>query len=360
MATAQTVRYLIGGLANWALRAITIDLTHLCNFKCPGCIERLARMCSGQCSLCAVTALKISDIFAERGGEELGFYGGEPTMHHQFPKVLAHVADLGLKKITVVTNGSLLGTPRIRKALWKAAKKTKLRVRVSLNAGRERTHDKLHGVQGFFPRIIKGMKRLTAGASALELGVSFLLDEANASEVLMAYEVARKVGATAFFLRPQTGLHGIGVTPLSAAARANALRDLETIQSRQEPTPEIELFVTDWHVDYLKQGRLPDTQKPYPTCYFCGGLRLVVSPPEPGMVWACAYFRSDPRFLIADLRDTKFGGPQFEQRRVAAMQRVCPGTDCAGVICSLNEANEAIWRKLESESTHLSLGGCYR
>jgi hypothetical protein len=265
--------------------------------------------------------------------------------------VLRHAAGLGLRKIRVVTNGALLGKRRVQRALWEAAAQTKVRVRVSLNAGCEQTHDRLHGVSGFFPHILAGMKRLRADAERLKLGISFLADETNAAEALRAFELGQQVGATAFFVRPQTSSHGIGLAPLSGRACASLLSAVAAIRSRQQDPSAPRLFVARWYLDYLETGKAPDTAKPYPACYFCGALRLVVTPPEPGVVWSCAYFRSDPRFRVADLREFPFAGPAFGQRRRQAIRRIRPAVDCAGVICACNELNKAIWENLRQRAS---------
>jgi len=40
----------------------------------------------------------------------------------------------------------------------------------------------------------------------------------------------------------------------------------------------------------LEHGTLPQIEKPYHCCFCCAAARLVVTPPDPGIVWACTYW----------------------------------------------------------------------
>jgi sulfatase maturation enzyme AslB (radical SAM superfamily) len=235
--------------------------------------------------------------------------------------------------IRLVTNGALLAKPQIADSICEAAEETRLSVRVSLNAGTSKTHEKLHRVKGFFYRVVKGMETIRNGSKAVDLSVSFLLEEDNASEVLQAYEISTGVGASLFWLRPKTGLHGIGLLPLSPRAREAVLEALWEIEARFESGSGPRLHIEPWFLSFLEYGVPPDTSKPYPTCYYCAAARLVITPPEPGIVWSCTYWRADLRFFVADLSKVPFASDKFEQLRIAANRRIVPQRDCRRVIC---------------------------
>lgn len=286
--------------------SLTLDLSHCCPFRCPGCIEGKAMSHSHHTSLLGETACHLISQFSDQGGKEVLLYGGEPTAHPQFDKVVLHAADcIGL--IRVVTNGAFLEKRCIAEALWAAADNAKVTVRVSLNAGTPQTHEALHRVRGFFLHVVRGMKMLTAAGSHVQLGVSYLVEEANASEVVQAYDIAVEVGATDFWLRPKTGLHGIGLLPLSQTARQAVLEAVDCLQKRRRTQPAPRVHVKPWYLQFLKANRLPETTKPYPACYFCAASRLVLTPPEPGVFWACPYWRAHPRFHVANLSEVTFG-----------------------------------------------------
>jgi len=327
-------------------KSLTIDITHACPFRCPGCIEKKAMIHSRRSSLSCATACRLISQFADYGGREVLLYGGEPTFHPHFPIILRHAART-MPLIRLVTNGAFLAKPQITDAICEAAEETQLSVRVSLNAGTPETHEKLHRVKGFFYRVVKGMETIRNRSKAVDLSVSFLLEEDNASEVLRAYEISTRVGASLFWLRPKTGLHGIGLLPLSSSACEIVLEALWEIKTRFESGMGPGLHVEPWFLSFLEYGVPPDTSKPYPTCYYCAAARLVITPPEPGIVWSCTYWRADPRFFVADLSKVPFASDEFEQLRIAANRRVFPQRDCGEVICNRSDANKAIWERLQ-------------
>ena len=323
-------------------RSMTLDVTLDCPYRCPACIEAPGMREGRRGAFTTATALKLIRQFADLGGEEVLFYGGEPTAHPDFPTFVRYAAGC-MEKVRIVTNGAYLADRAIAEAICTAGERTDVSIRVSLNAGTPETHDALHRVEGFFPRVLEGMACITSASDRVHVGVSFLLEEANAAEVGEAYDRAAEVGAGGFWVRPKTGLHGIGPLPIdSLSAREAALAGLRDLSDRRSGP---ELYVEPWHIPFLERGELPDTRKPFPSCYYCAASRLVVSPPGPGQVWACTYFRAHAEFLVADLTDVELGSPEFERRRIDAIRRIVPGRDCAGVICNRAEANKAIWAR---------------
>lgn len=276
--------------------SLTFDITHRCNFNCPECIEREGMRYSRHTDLLLSTVCCLISQFADQGGQEVRLYGGEPTVHKHFGTIVRHAAKC-VDFIRVVTNGSLLKSPSVSEALKAASETAKLSVRVSLNAGMPQTHERLHRVSGFFPEVLKGIESLSS--SGIQLGVGYLVEEANANEVFRAYEITRECGATDFWLRPKTGLHGIGLAPMSLAARQAVLESIAKLMQCDQVT-DPKLHLQSWFPSFLEAELLPDTAKSYPACYYCAASRLVITPPDPGVVWACTYWRAHPRFHVAN------------------------------------------------------------
>jgi hypothetical protein len=115
--------------------------------------------------------------------------------------------------------------------------------------------------------------------------------------------------------------------------------------------------VPSWYEYYLASGEVPDTTKRYESCYFCAASRLVITPPEPGIVWSCTYWRGHNLFRVADLKDVALSSPEFEHLRLEAVKRVAPASHCHGVICNRHEPNEVLWANLSDQGE--ALGGRY-
>jgi len=328
---------------------LTLDITHACPFRCPGCIEAAAMSHSRRACLHRNTISAILKRFKDWGGQVLQLYGGEPTAHPDFADILMCAAGM-FSKVELVTNGAFLNMPQIAGSIISAANETQETVRVSLNAGTAKTHALLHGAEDYFTRVVHGMNMLRAGDSNVNLGVSFLVEEANVHEIVQAYDVAVEAAATAFWLRPKSGPNSIGLILLSNAARTAVCEAILDITSRCNGNRQPELRVEPWFIAYLEGNAVPDTAKPYTSCFYCAAARIVITPPDPGEVWSCTYRRADARFHVASLSDAPLGSEDFERQRVAAIQRISPPLDCAGVICMWNEANLAIWEHLKHHS----------
>lgn len=329
--------------------SITLDPTHECNFNCPGCIERTSMQDSRHSSLKLETIYNLVDECPELGIEEIALYGGEPTVHSNFPEILQYISKK-IGRVRLITNGSRLIRPEIAKAIIRAAEHTDLQIRVSLNSGSEETHNRLHGVKGVFWDILKGLGLIAKVTSRVKLVISFLVSELNINEIEDAYSIANKCNAAFFSVRPMTGRHGIRILPLSCAARLAVLWAIQNLQKISRSSGNTKLDMDRLYLVYLRTGCQPNTVKRYPFCYFCASSRIVISPPDPGVAWACTYWRADPRFKIAELAEAPFGSRKFELLRREAVRRIRPGFDCAAVICNRHNVNDAIYKKLNGDA----------
>lgn len=327
--------------------SVTLDITHKCNFKCPGCIERASMDKSGHSTLKISTVCNLIRQLATSGVRVLEFYGGETLLHPDIPIIIRLAAKLAFS-IRIITNGSQLHRAEIVNSIRESAEYAAIDIRISINSGREETHEKLHGVAGAFQIILKGIQLLTKPPFLpnLTVGLSYLAMEDNASEVALAYEIAARYQADYFTIRPLTGRHGIGIVKMSQTARNSIIKAVQYISGNSTRTGQPELHVDRQFLEFLRTNRQPDTTKNYPVCFYCGNSRLVVTPPDPGAAWCCPYWRGVPHFKIADLGRARYGSPQFEQCRLEAIRRICPQRDCADVICNRHEQNQAVCERL--------------
>ena len=327
------------------LTSITIDLTHRCCFRCRSCIEQAGMRCLQFTSLGTDTVLRIIEGFADMGGREVLFYGGEPTMHPDFPRICMFTSHR-VSTIRLITNGVYLHRPKIARALRYAGARASVIPRVSLNAATPETHATLHGVAGFFHTVVAGIRDLSS--SGLPVEVSYLVENANAREIEAAYIIARDAGASRFWPRPKTGTHGVGLEPLTQDSRRAALCFLRSLN---DETAGPKVTVPGWYLEYLETGTQPDTIKRYSACFYCAASRVVVGPPDPGIAWACTFWRGEGRFRIADLARAPFGSPEFERLRLATIRELTFKSDRLHVICNRDMANQVIWEELERRQT---------
>ncbi|HEU4418891.1 MAG TPA: radical SAM protein [Planctomycetota bacterium] len=87
-------------------RQITIAITAACNLRCIGCRYGRDFMVGEQ--LDVETVLGCLDDAAAAGVATARFYGGEPLLHRDLPRMIAHALELGMDAY-VTTNATLLG-----------------------------------------------------------------------------------------------------------------------------------------------------------------------------------------------------------------------------------------------------------
>jgi len=88
-----------------SLRQIHMAITAHCNLRCTGCRYGRDFMPNSQLPLPIVR--QALDDAAVAGAWSIRFYGGEPLLHKDLPKMVRHATDLGLPTY-VTTNGMLL------------------------------------------------------------------------------------------------------------------------------------------------------------------------------------------------------------------------------------------------------------
>jgi MoaA/NifB/PqqE/SkfB family radical SAM enzyme len=332
--------------------SVTLDITHKCNFKCPGCIERTAMAKSRHSTLKTATVCDLMRQLATSGVRVLEFYGGETLLHPDIPIIIRLAAKLAFS-IRIITNGSQLNRAEIVNSICESAEHTAIDIRISINSGCEETHEKLHGVAGAFQNILEGIQMLTKPPILpnLTVGLSYLAMEGNAYEIMLAYDIAARHQADYFSIRAMTGHHGIRIVKMSQKARNSIAKAVQYLSGNSTRPGQPELHVDRQFLEFLRTNHQPDTRKHYPMCFYCGNSRFVITPPDPGVAWACPYWRGAPHFKIADFRRIRYGSQQFEQCRLEATQRIYPPHDCADVICNRHRQNQAVCARLRSQTS---------
>mgnify|MGYP005885577345 FL=1 len=85
-------------------KMLNIYITNACNLKCKHCFMLSGKKLENELTL--GDWMKVLTSFKENGGEFVTFSGGEPLMFKNFPQIISHAHDLGLKS-TVLSNGLL-------------------------------------------------------------------------------------------------------------------------------------------------------------------------------------------------------------------------------------------------------------
>ena len=107
-------RYLAAELP--APRAVKIELTSQCNYRCGFCAHRLRMKSRGEMDRAFYE--RIVGEMADAGVEELGmFYIGESFMCDWLPEAIAYAKERGISYVFLTTNGSLATPARVHKCM---------------------------------------------------------------------------------------------------------------------------------------------------------------------------------------------------------------------------------------------------
>lgn len=182
------------GVQNFVGPIITLDLTRMCNYNCPYCIDQniiKKRGCHVSNEISYEKITKLLKLLRKNGARNIELTGGgEPTLYTRFEDFCRYVDGLGFK-LALVTNGSHLHH------YFELFKEIHFSwIRVSLDAGTGLTYSKLHGVGvEKFSLVLSNIQEISPCTS---LGISYVVCKENIKEIEYAYELACKTGAKYF------------------------------------------------------------------------------------------------------------------------------------------------------------------
>ncbi len=329
---------------DWA--KMPIDTVHLdpvagCNYRCPHCIERGPKNRNTRLSIDA--CIRVLCDIKKAGCRRLGLYGGEPTLHPQFPTLFRAADTLGFETL-LVTNGSRLNRDDICKALSDA--KASTHVRVSMDANSPASYASVHGLHEHsdpkFEEVVQGVTRVIE--TGVPVTISVLVRDLVVNELHEATVQWKERGARALILRPITECGGRSPNLALSPDAKERLRSLLTNHATFVLTPE-------WFSTWLDKDQQPALEKPYKTCY-SALYRMAVSPPpgnregqplqETDALWIslCTYARDCREKGLPYPAD--FGRWASSERVKAVEERLCPAEDCNDIICCRDGYNRII------------------
>lgn len=130
----------------------TLNLTENCQSRCLMCDywrETQRNVINGE------RAVSLIQEFRSIGVTSLRFLGGEPLLRKDLFSILERVSDTRFKRVTLATNGLLLG--RLSQEINRSSI---THITVSLD-GYGKGHDEIRGVPGGFDVIVEGLTRIT-------------------------------------------------------------------------------------------------------------------------------------------------------------------------------------------------------
>lgn len=290
---------------NVAPITVEIDPSNLCNHRCNWCVSadshtgELLALDRFRSLIDELRSMDVRSIVLKGGGE--------PTVHPQFDDMLRHIAAAALP-MGLITNGSMprRETPRLvlDTAQW---------VRVSLDAAAADTHRLIHGTRDF-AKIIRNVERLTSSAIDTVIGLNFVAEPRNCTEILAFTALARDLGVDYVSIRCVFD----PANPLTETARA-VMREQAAAAAALE-TDTFRVLLGNFSESNLTAGL--DQQFPYRRCL---GPNLVGVIGADGETYACCFLRGNRAFSFGNINEQSFDDIWNSPKRRAVMEAVYRG-----------------------------------
>ncbi|MBP7381411.1 radical SAM protein [Myxococcota bacterium] len=195
--------------------------------------------CINSCEFCAISnrvrksipkdrIFEILDEHRARGIQNVDFDGGEPLLHPGILEAVRHAAETGYHQINVTSNGRMIASPDMARALLKSGVTSLL---ISLHGESPEVHDLITGKPGSFDETLAGIDNILSFrrllGSDVDFGVNVTICRHNVEhiEALARLMASRGVPKMNFqFLTP----FGAAATdllpdPVEAAARVEKI-----------------------------------------------------------------------------------------------------------------------------------------
>jgi len=184
----------------------TVSLGNYCNHGCLWCTVYAARQEDVR-QVNAEDLLTFLSRAKEKGLKSVAYIGnGEPTAFPGFGDLIKRVSDLGLEQ-GMFTNGYLLDR------YFDDVLAGFTYVRVSLDAGSEAVHDKMHDVKGHFGRIMENiaeLKRRREGPFPT-IGIQYAVHHDNFDDLFRGAQASKESGADYFSVKPVYNRGSVGL-----------------------------------------------------------------------------------------------------------------------------------------------------
>lgn len=151
-------------------KMLNIYITNACNLKCKHCFMLSGKKLENELTL--EDWMKVLTLFKENGGEFVTFSGGEPLMFKNFPQIISHAHDLGLKS-TVLSNGLLWSD----KLIYELAPFID-EIQFSLDGVDEETNSMVRG-SGHFEKVVDTIVKFANAGVKTSVATTFTYDNLN-------------------------------------------------------------------------------------------------------------------------------------------------------------------------------------
>jgi len=204
-------------------RRLTVELTNICNLHCSYCLRDEDALYHNPANFLPIElfARVALDARNSMGIEQIMFTGGEPTLHPDFGKLIAAVAELNLK-CSFVTNGWHF------ERVWPILSEyrgTVTHVSFSLDGATREAHDCWRGA-GSFDRLVRAFSRCWASQFPFNVKVGIRRDTVPQLEAIALFAARMGASGLSFAHIMPTSTDVADISALTLEERADAEREI--------------------------------------------------------------------------------------------------------------------------------------
>ena len=327
-------------------KRVDIDITQNCTDNCYFCYSKKYAL-NPLYSNAFISADAFSNLVEElalKGTKSIRFTGGgEPLIHQDIEKLITIVNANNLKS-TLITNGSLL-----RKQIHKTLINNLSHLRVSLNAVKNETRqkihfgsDKLNNIDAIFKNLeelILLRKKNIKGKNPLITVTCLILPE-NINELELLTQKAKKIGVDSISFRPI--YHELS-NKYSKQQKETLASKLKKIKNMEDP-PFFSVFIPQREIFKVWNNSPKDFFDKCISCY----LRTVIESTNNGnLIKICGLFRGKEDGTIGFIEKNKKFSDIWNAETTKTKLSTFPATCNKCIDISMNLTLNAIYRILK-------------
>jgi MoaA/NifB/PqqE/SkfB family radical SAM enzyme len=314
---------------------IQIDLTNKCNHRCKYCFSKytIGRVFDNVC-VDKTTLFKLLDDAVKLGIKAFHYTGGgEPFLHSDIyeilEKTIANKLEYGM-----VTNGSLIDFKKskvLKNMSW---------IRISLDAADAEMYSKLRGVYEF-NKIIRVIEQFITQCPDTVLGVSFVINPINYSQIVDFAAMAKKLGV-------DNVRYSIAWTP-------KGWDNLDELAEVYDLLTEAKSYQSStFKVFDLTKGRLDNFSLKDKEYSSCGYQHFTTVIGADCIVYPCCTLKYNEEASFGSIKEQSFKEIWEGERRRLWLVRDHLRDVCSKNICWMEDKNKFIGYLLEDNPRHVN------
>ncbi len=317
-------------LATGESRPVTVevDLTNLCNQKCPHCFGYAPERDAARMHL--EEAKRIISQIKDVGARGLTFTGGgDPLASPICLPCVEHAVSAGLD-VGFITNAQALTEAHARSLLARCQW-----LRVSIDAATPEVFLKTHGMgEKMFRRVLDNVRLLARlkreTKSSCTVGVGFLTSPQTKKDIYAFALLARDLGVDYAQYRPLLRRHGEAELDYSDPEILSEMRRASALS-----TPDYRVVCSEHKYELIAKGQ---TGRDYKKCY---GQHFAAVVSADKKMYVCCHMRGVEKYCIGDLSKQSVEGVWFSERRKKVAESV-DFRDCPP-LCRCDSFNSILW-----------------